>query len=395
MILAAVVATAVPAVSAFHTGTYDLVGEDPADDFGYTLAGQDDPSGLFGEAKVDILGLEFGTGSDELAVRLSLGASYHGTGGHMYTVWFDYAGSSYFTCWNIQTAGTTSMSEDVVENVFGCSLFNSVDATQVGPATRGDGVVVDMEDEHAFVEWPVDRSAVGDPADGDVLTNVYAETYARTGNPGAAGSTTHQEYQWHKQDVAPNEGVWEYVVGGAADEAASAVTFTVPESNATAAPGSWLVFEATASIDGNLTDNATANASFEATGPDGWDADLAAGGNATFNQTENETVVEVHVGIPQTAENGTYNVTLSALGDGNVTSTLNLTIVVDASLDPVDERPAAMGSGMHDDAGNETAGNGTAQDADEDALIPAPGPFFVASVLLAGAVWARRRRETL
>lgn len=365
---------------------YTLIGEDPAGDFPYKLAEQGDPSGLFGTGKIDIIRLDAGLDGDTLNLRMTLpgDTSYGGLGNHMWVVQFDVDGTSYDACWTIITAGTSAMSNDVQENVRGCSMFGETD---VGPRTKADGVRVVQEDGQWFIEWPMSVDAVGGV--GATMENIVATTWARTGDT----DDSPTEYQFELHDVAPNEGAWEYVVGASAgDETSSPLSLNVEESNATAGPGSWLVFEVGVSSAGN----ATSNASFEASGPEGWDAAVVAGQNATFNASTNESLVEVHVGVPEDAENGTYNVTVSALMDGNETASVDLTVTVDTSLEAVDERPAALDDTDHGmDMGNETAGNGTAQDIEDDALIPAPAPILAAGVLLAGAVWLRRRRETL
>jgi hypothetical protein len=370
---------------------YTLIGEDPVGDFPYKLAEQGDPSGLFGTGKIDIIRLDAGFDGDTINLRMTLpgDTGYGGLGNHMWVVQFDVDGTSYDACWTIITAGTSAQSTDVQENTRGCSMFAETD---VGPRTKAAGVNVVQEEGQWYIEWPFAAEEIGGV--GVTMENIVATTWARTGDT----DDSPPEFQFELHDVAPDEGAWSYVVGAAGEAAEGILSLEADRANVTAGPGSWLVFEVLAFDDGNVT----GNASFEASGPDGWQADVvtqnAAAGNATGNQTGNATTaspgVEVHIGVPDTAENGTYNVTIQASAGENASATLNLTITVDASLEPMDERqPVPFGNPMV--TGNETSDNGTAQAADGGGLgIPGPGALVAAAVLAVGGLWLRRRRGT-
>lgn len=390
LLLTASLATAfLPGAAAERLDTYDLVGEDAAGDAThYWVTGVADPSALFTPDRLDILALEMGLDGESLHVKLNIGTTPTGTSGYMYRVLFDVAGTTYFTCWNTQWVG----GQHEEENVLGCSRFG--DGTQVGPDLKADGVDVDTVDDVSFVRWEVALDSIGEPTLGDTVANVMAETWVRGVSSCCAGSTTSSQYLWNRGDVGPDEGAWEYVLGGSAGDDESPLTLSLDRENQTTGPGSWLVYEVNATYGGNET----ANLTFTATGPDGWDATVVAAENATLDGSNNTTLTEVHVGVPEDADNGTYSVTVTSAVDGNVSTSLNITIVVDASLKAIDERPHIMGApfDLDDDAtGNETTGNETAGPAEEDAGIPGPGALFAAAAFAAAAAFFRRRRETL
>ncbi len=391
-------AAMLPVAAAQTPTAFDLVVEDaPEDAVNHVVTGvhvqcipPENPTGQscttqLSTGKQDIVALSFATTADTLFVKLNTLATYAGTSSLIYTVFFTVDGTSYFTCWNVQSAGFTNNYQDVNENFdLGCSRFSLSGAnTQVGPATRADGVVVGAEEGDIHVLWPVARSEIGDPADGVVLTDVYAETWNRGVNTDHAPSTSPQSgYVWNRADRAPDEGVATYPLGGFGPDVVP-VDLAVDETNRTAGPGSRLVFSGSIGVVGN----ATGNVSLDVAAPEGWTTDLAV------DASPNATTFEVEVGVPETAENGSYNVTLDALVDGNVSASLNLTVIVDATLPAVDDRAETVeGTGPDDgmSGGNQTGGNETIAPA-EGGGIPGPGILFVVGAGVV-AMLARRRR---
>lgn len=394
-------AAMLPAAHAQSPTAFDLVVEDPEEDaVNHVATGvhvqcvpPENPTGQscvtqLSTAKQDIVALSFATTADTLYVKLNTLATYAGTSSLLYTVFFTVGETSYFTCWNVQSAGLTTNYQDVNENFdLGCSRFSLGGTnTQVGPATRDGGVVVGPDEGDIHILWPVARADIGDPADGVALTNVYAATWNRGVNTDHAPSTSPQSgYVWNQADRAPDEGAVAYPLGGFSP-AALPVDVAADATNRTVGPGSGLVFVVDAALEGNATGNLSIQVSHA---PAGWDTSVLGGTGA------NATSAEIEVAVPEDAVNGTYNVTVEALVEGNVSAALNLTVVVDEALPPthdrsdegsdvdptVDNGPAPAGNAT----GNETAGPA------EGGGIPGPALVLVLAAA-AVAVLARRRR---
>ena len=107
-----------PVGQAALLSAYDLVGEDPAGDAkNMIVPGNDATPTTLSREKQDILSLEMANDGDKVHFKMNLGALYHGTSSLLYVVHFKVAGTAYMTCWNIQSAGTTTSSNDVQEDM--------------------------------------------------------------------------------------------------------------------------------------------------------------------------------------------------------------------------------------------------------------------------------------
>lgn len=357
---------------------YEVIGVDPLGDGVLPLA-----SGVnwpacgtgFGCTKYDVVQLE--TASDEETIHLKLrpGASYIGTGGLIYAVHFEAGGKKFFTCWAIHSVGTTAAwgpRESELENTVGCSRFTG--ETQVGPATRALGVEDSTVAGNLYVDWPVPKTAIGGGTD---LTNIVAEIWARGPSTSNAGSTTQAHYLWNRGDRAPDTGGWAYTLGPKA--AALNLTLTAETDETSAAPGETALYNLTLGAIGNGTTNVTLNVSGL---PDAWSgAFTPANVSATGGNSTNFTL---EVAVPAEAENQTLALVVNANAEGNITTALNLTLMIRPS--PTPASPNATTNATSTDAA------GAPKGADSKG-VPALGLVGILAAI--GTIVAARRRRPI
>lgn len=361
---------------------YDLVGEDTAADSVMPLAtGANYPACGTGFScpKFDITSLEMANDGDLLQIKLNMAASYAGTTMIMYAVHFKAAGTAYLTCWTVQSAGTTTMSNDVNENSLGCSRF--LGETAVGPATRALGVETGTDAAGRFyVRWEVPKESIGGATE---LTDIVADVWSRSVATCCAANVGSSQSQqlWNKADVGPDTGVWGYTLGAKAPSLA--LNLTVEPNATTAGPGQEANLNATLGLVGN----GSANASVRLQGlPDGWDAPTF-GENLTFDADNLTRTVNVTIRVPANATNQTLNLTLiaSSVEAGNVTA--NLTLTIDTTLAAAPAAPVASTT-----SANATA-NETALAKEADAGIPGPGVVLGFGAIAVAVITGRRRNR--
>lgn len=195
-------------------------------------------------------------------------------------------------------------------------------------------------------------------------------------------------YQQAAQDFAPGGYFESAVLGNRGDDytitGGDAVTPVVESLTIDGVLEQTVAGNGTATFDVNVTntgaDNATINMTVgNATG----DLDLTFDpASATLIANESVTMTAT-VDVPEGAAPGeyTWEVRADGLNGGNTTALLTLTVT---AAGPADDAPD----------GNETAGNGTAQDADDGIGIPGfEAPLVAAGAVLAAFVLARRGRR--
>ena len=379
LLVTGILATATPAIAA-PLAAYDLVGTDPEGDAkNMILPGRDETPDTLGRGKQDIIGLQMGTDATNVHFKMNLLGNYIGTSSLLFVVFFKAADTSYFTCWNIQSAGPTSNSVDVQEDLsqMSCSRFTSV-GTRVGPTTRANGVEVAQDDAGFFVRWEVPSSSIGDATS---VTDIVAETWNRGANVDYVPATSPQSaYVWNQADRAPDAGVWAYAAGGAATPLS--LSFSLDPKNATVAPGGT----ASAVLMPMLTGNGSAAFNWTVTGlPTGWNATFdPANGTLTSgeNVTHNLTVL-----VPEDATNQTVNLTVVLDAGNNITASANLTLIVDETLAGLTPSSSAAPSSSSAVTDNATAAS------EEAGGIPSIGALVVAVSVVAMAAVIRSRRR--
>lgn len=380
-----------PAATAELRTAYGLVGEDPAGDAkNPVVTGQDIPESAvvvtFGRGKYDVLGLEIADEPDALVVKMNMGASYIGTSSMVYLTFFTIHESTYFVCWNINSAGLTTNYQDIGENLdLSCSRFNSL-GTRVGPSTRANGVETATDPNGiVYVQWAVPRGEIDDARVGTLLTAVRAETWVRGVSTCCPPSTAPQsQYVWNIADRAPDDGEWQFQSGPATPSIA--VDLTLEPKNATVGPGS----NATSTIRAVL--NGTGPWSFNLTAsnaPDGWSVAFEPANGSL--ETEGVAESSLTVSVPSDATNGAYNLTIELAGDANISARANFTLIVDERLrSPETVSTGAVGAmtATATTAANETA----AAQGTGDESVPGLGVIFGVLAVTAVAFFARRRR---
>jgi hypothetical protein len=377
---ALMLALTLPISNAALLEVYDEVGTDPTGDAVFPLAtGVNYPScGTgFGCGKYDVTSLEMANDGDNLQIKVNVAASYAGTTMILYAVHFKAAGTSYFTCWTVQSAGTTTASNDVNENSLGCSRF--LGETQVGPATRAAGVqaATDAQGRY-FVRWEIPKTAIKEPTE---LTDIYVDVWSRgvsTCCAANAGSSQSQQ-MWNVADRAPNTGTWAYSLAPKAP--ALSLNLSI-EPNATAvAPGTAAQFAANVSLVGD----GLAEVNFTLQGlPEGWtfaglESNISLGGD---NQS---VLVNFTVTPPADASNQTVNLTLNATSLAAGVASVNFTLAADPSLLP----PAPVATATASTPS--PVGTAATAPTTESDKIPGPGALLLLAAL-AGTVVAVRRR---
>lgn len=360
--------------------TYDLVGEDTAADSVMPIAtGANYPACGTGFScpKFDITSLEMANDGDLLQIKLNMAAPYAGTTMIMYAVHFKVAGVAYLTCWTVQSAGTTTMSNDINENSLGCSRFTG--ETPVGPATRALGVEAGTDAQgRYFVRWEVPKESIDNAVE---LTDIVADVWSRSVATCCAANVAASQSQqmWNKADTGPDTGVWGYILGTKAPSLA--LNLTLEPNATTAGPGQQAKLNATLGLVGN----GSANASLSLQGlPEGWDAPIF-GENLTFDAENLTRLVNVTIQVPANATNQTLNLTLVAISLQAGNTSANLTLTIDTTLMSVTHAPSSP-------SGNATA-NETAVAKEAESGIPGPGILLgTAAVLAAMAVGRRRHR---
>lgn len=370
-----------PSGNAKLLDAYDLVGEDKnGDALNPVATGVDNPSTTFSRGKQDIVSLQMGQDAESLHIKLNLAALYHGTSSLIFAVHVKVGGKPYFTCWNINSAGTTTMSNDVAENTLGCSRFSGT--TQVGPATRAAGVSVGTgPDKNNSVRWEVPKAAIGKPAADAEITDIVAETWVRGVSTCCVGSTAQSPYMWNLADRAPDKGTWSYSLAPKAPAAPPlSLSLTAASPSASAAPAATATFDLTAALSGD----GTVKVGFNASGlPDGFSfafepptVDLSGdGSSATTTLT---------IQVPADADNQTVEFEATASAAGNLTAAASLVLVVESSA----AAPPPKGEPSPETA-TEEAG---ARSVDEEAQVPGPGVLAVLAAAAIGVLGVRRRR---
>lgn len=374
-----------PSGNAKLLDAYDLVGEDKnGDALNPVATGVDNPSTTFSRGKQDIVSLQMGQDDETVHVKLNLAALYHGTSSLIFAVHMKVGGKPYFTCWNINSAGTTTMSNDVAENTLACSRFSGT--TQVGPATRAAGVSVGTgPDKNNSVRWEVPKAAIGKPAADAEITDIVAETWVRGVSTCCVGSTAQSPYMWNLADRAPDKGTWSYSLAPKGPAAPAApplsLSLTAASPSASAAPAATATFDLTAALSGD----GTVEVGFNASGlPDGFSfafepptVELSGdGSNATTTLT---------IQVPADADNQTVEFVATASAAGNLTAAASLVLVVESSAaaPPPKEEPSS-------ETAAEEAG---ARSVDEEAQLPGPGLLAVLAAAALGFAVIRRRRS--
>ena len=382
MVVVFVVAAAlVPApASAALLAAYDLVGTDPSADAVLPfVTGVNWPAcGTgFGCDKYDVRTLEMGADEEKVHFKLNVGAAYWGTGGILYAVHFTAAGKKYYTCWTIQSVGTSGSgtSVDVAENTLGCSRFTG--ETQVGPALRADGVDASTAAGKVWVRWEVAKSAIGGSTEfTDIVTEIWARGVSTCCATNAAGSQSQQ--LWNIADRGPNTGTWLHSLVKAPD---LALNLTAEPAEQTVGPAGT----AMVNVGLALVGNGSANVTLTLEGlPEGW-MGAFGGDNFTLDATVANATTNLTVTIPEGAENQTVNVTILADAGNNVTANTTITIIVDTTI-----APPAPSEASGNATTNATTEAGAAEDASEGGGIPGLG-FAAVTAIAAFVVWRRRR----
>ncbi len=381
--LAVVLLFVTPLAVAEAPDAFDLIGEDPEEDAdNYAVNDAAQLTETFSRGKQDILELGMTTDEETPHIELLLAASHIGTSSLLFVVQFIVADERYDVCWNIQSAGTTAESVDVNEDMtLSCSRIN--DSTGVGPSTREDGIEVTTNDDgQGVVYWPVPRSELGDPADGDEITEIVATTWNRGVNPSGAPSTSPQsQYIWNPADRAPDEGSWSYVFGGLQDEIDLNVTLAADNTTLRLAPGGNTTLQAQAQNGGGQNATLALNVS----APEGINVDF--GDNTTLELTGNQTTdfeFDVHAD-PSMELNTTHPFNLTLEKDNETIANLTFTLEI-VSSDKVMEPTHPQGE--EGEAVNETE-----LDNDETGFLAGPTPLAFIAIAVAWGALARRLRD--
>lgn len=277
-------------------------------------------------------------------------------------------------------------------------IFFEIDGTAYQAGYRGQVIAGSPNGEPTSCTWNGSGTTVGTPAidaANDIITVAIAKEELGDPGPGVVLSAIEARIGAVVTGVGqgstnlfdtltPSVDPVDFVYGSGAALAATAemLSLAAESTNTTATPGASATLGLTVRNDGN--EDATFNAIVSGL-PDGFEGAVdPATGSLAVNGSASLTVT---VAVPADASATTYAFAVRVDGVNGGNASLDVTLVVEAKVDPSQDDPAT--------AGNDTAsGNGTAQGAEDGGGIPGPGGLAgIAALGIALAGGGRMRRR--